>query len=121
MVYGLSRGGSPIGGAPSSVEELDWQDHQKPIEIGGLPIPPSIKETKIQQLHGEIAQMKKQLQDTDQELRHAGFPDILLDERLTESERNRILDKVKLSTEIQTKLSRLQILKIDIEHSAEYL
>ncbi len=99
-----------INNARASVRSSDEEKtNVRPEVISKIPV------AKIEVLSREIQDLKLQLNDVDAELRGLGFPKIFLDERLTEREREELLWRIEVATQLQDKITRLSINKIDLE------
>jgi len=64
--------------------------------------PPAAKKENFEDLREELAQV-------DHELARAGYPEVMLDTRLSETEREELIAKVNHSTELYTRIVRMKI------------
>jgi hypothetical protein len=60
----------------------------------------------------EETQLREQLAQLDHELARAGYPEVLLDDRLSEAEREELISKVLVSTNLYSQIVRLKIAAI---------
>lgn len=69
---------------------------------------------QVTKISEQIDLLSRQREEVDHELDTLGFPKIFLDERLSETEREALLEKVRRSSELQMQIARLKIRKIDL-------
>lgn len=58
------------------------------------------------------SQLREELAQIDHELARAGYPEVLLDERLSEAEREELISKVLRSTELYDRIVRMRVAAI---------
>lgn len=75
----------------------------------------SVEQTKLEQITNELGQLNQKLEEIDQELEKVGYPKIMLDENLPEAQRNHIIDKLNSMGTLISRISMLNMKKIDLE------
>ncbi len=93
---------------------------QRPVEMKTNPVasvaPQNAPVMELSaQLQTELQQLNHKLQNIDHELEQVGYPKVMLDERLTESERNQIIDKLLAASQLQERISLLTLKKINLQ------
>lgn len=63
----------------------------------------------------QLDQLNRKLKVIDQELEKAGYPKVMLDERLSESDREQIIGKLLAASQLQERISLLNLQKIDLQ------
>jgi hypothetical protein len=58
-----------------------------------------------------VAELREELAHVDHELARAGYPEVMLDARLSESEREELISKVLYSTDLFDRIVRLKTAK----------
>ncbi len=93
---------------PSTTEKIELPKHpallaEKPESTPAplpLPLPLPVEDE---------AHLREKLAQLDHELARAGYPEVLVDERLSEAEREELISKVLLSTSLYSQIVRLKI------------
>lgn len=75
---------------------------------------PSIAD-RVHQVSAEIEKLSSQLAEVDQELAALGYPEVMLDERLNEADRERIVNKVLTASRIHNVMTMLTLKRIDLQ------
>lgn len=70
---------------------------------------------QLKSITDSIQKLENELADLDHELDMIGYPQVMLDERVSESEKAQIVDKVLTASTLQNKISQLSIRKIDLQ------
>lgn len=92
--------------------EVPAQEAMTPALAAAKPSPVPDRVTEVS---AEIEKLSNQLAEVDQELTALGYPDVMLDERLSEAERERIVDKVLTANRIHNVITMLTLKRIDLQ------
>ncbi len=82
------------------------------VESESVPAP---SPERVEQITHVIERLSNELAEMDQELKALGYPDVMLDERLSEAERERIVDKVVTASRIHNVITMLTLKRIDLQ------
>lgn len=70
---------------------------------------------QMAELSKEVTRLQEQLETLDQELRNVGYPEIMLDNRLSETEREALVEKVVTASRLFERISLLNLAKVDLK------
>lgn len=79
---------------------------------------PELK-TTVEKLNAEIDQQVENYEQLKEELKQLNFPKSLQEESTSENDRKRISEIIALSADLQIRISKLNIQKIDLETTDE--
>lgn len=98
---------APRSPTENTAQEIPSTSMEAPAVI---PIPDPL--TRVER---HLAVAEKQYENAEQELAATGFPNVLLDERLSENDRAAIVLKMQKANAFQNQVALLKLKKIDLE------